>query len=163
MLVCVFCSACPSEKEELAQCRCLHSFCDQCANVNCPEDSNFSACSFCPICAVKCEVLSYHAGTADLADAQEKEKESQQEQQALIALQQPPNEFLCPITHELMDDPVVLADGFSYNRAAIIEWLAIRKISPLTGEPVENALMPNIVLRVMINDWRQQHNNTTAA
>ena len=30
-----------------------------------------------------------------------------------------PNEFLCPIAQELMEDPVIAADGFSYSRASI--------------------------------------------
>ncbi len=30
-----------------------------------------------------------------------------------------PSEFLCPITHEIMDNPVALADGFVYDEMAI--------------------------------------------
>ena len=84
---------------------------------------------------------------------QKEEKEEEEKPQPL-----PPNEFFCPITHELMDDPVVLTDGFSYNRTAIIQWLTIRMVSPMTGNPVANALMPNTVLKVMINNWKE-HNN----
>ena len=33
---------------------------------------------------------------------------------------------ICPITHEVMEDPVVCADGHSYERAAITQWLLAR-------------------------------------
>ncbi|NBV88156.1 MAG: hypothetical protein EBR88_01365, partial [Betaproteobacteria bacterium] len=29
-----------------------------------------------------------------------------------------PNEFLCPITMMIMRDPVIISDGYSYERAA---------------------------------------------
>jgi hypothetical protein len=54
-----------------------------------------------------------------------------------------------------MDDPVVLTDGFSYERAAIVEWMKSKTISPMTGMPVVGSIVPNTVLRVMINDWKQ--------
>jgi hypothetical protein len=33
----------------------------------------------------------------------------------------------CPITQTLMTDPCTCADGFSYERAAIEEWLQVRQ------------------------------------
>jgi len=33
-----------------------------------------------------------------------------------------PPEFYCPITHEVMVDPVVAQDGHTYERQAIEEW-----------------------------------------
>jgi len=41
-------------------------------------------------------------------------------------------EFLCPIQHEIMRDPVVASDGFSYERAAISEWMLRSNVSPMT-------------------------------
>ena len=72
----------------------------------------------------------------------------------------PPVEFMCPITRDIMSDPVVLNDGFSYERAAIVEWFRCSRVllSPMTGASVANAVMSNTVLRVMINDWKQQNN-----
>ena len=35
----------------------------------------------------------------------------------------PPEEFLCPISHEMMEDPVmVMATGMTYERAIIEMW-----------------------------------------
>jgi len=45
-----------------------------------------------------------------------------------------PTEFLCPITYEIMENPVSLSDGFIYDEMAIKEWLLTRKqTSPMTN------------------------------
>ena len=48
-----------------------------------------------------------------------------------------PEAFMCPITSELMADPVSTADGFSYEREAITTWLEEHSTSPLTNEQRE--------------------------
>lgn len=45
-----------------------------------------------------------------------------------------PNMPCCPITGEKMREPVVAADGHSYERRAIARWLQQSNKSPLTGE-----------------------------
>ena len=44
----------------------------------------------------------------------------------------PPPSFICPLTLELMVDPVTAADGHSYESAAIKQWLQSSALSPLT-------------------------------
>lgn len=45
-----------------------------------------------------------------------------------------PQDFICPITHDLMSDPVISDDGFSYEKTAILEWFAKGKTtSPMTN------------------------------
>ena len=40
-----------------------------------------------------------------------------------VASRTPPEEFLCPISHEMMEDPVmVVATGMTYERAIIEMW-----------------------------------------
>ena len=59
--------------------------------------------------------------------------------------------FLCPITHEVMEDPVTAADGHTYDRFAIEEWLKTHRTSPMTNEVLSSqALVPNVALRRMI-------------
>lgn len=67
------------------------------------------------------------------------------------------DEFLCPISQCEMVDPVVAADGHSYDRASIAEWFRRGKMtSPLTGKRLEStALIPNHRLRSVI-EGRQQ-------
>ena len=49
-----------------------------------------------------------------------------------------------------MDDPVLCADGQSYERAAIAAWLAAHGTSPVTGAPVDRDLTPNFTLRSIL-------------
>ncbi|KAJ1454155.1 hypothetical protein M885DRAFT_427227, partial [Pelagophyceae sp. CCMP2097] len=59
-----------------------------------------------------------------------------------------PREVCCPITHEVMQDPVLAADGHSYERCAIEQWLATRDTSPLTNAPLDSKLLiPNHALK----------------
>ena len=67
--------------------------------------------------------------------------------------------FLCPITFQYMRDPVITADGMTYERAAIEEWFGRRRslqqpiTSPLTGHELANdVLIENVALRGMIRD-----------
>ena len=32
-----------------------------------------------------------------------------------------PQEFICPITRSIMDDPVICSDGYTYERSAILQ------------------------------------------
>lgn len=69
-----------------------------------------------------------------------------------------PDEYYCPITCELMEDPVLAADGHSYERGAIEAWLATHATSPKSGEELpSNALIPNHALRNLIADWAKEY------
>ena len=58
----------------------------------------------------------------------------------------------------LMDDPVVAADGHTYNRVDIENWFKEHDTSPLNHEPLESkALFPNMDKRRQINAWREEH------
>ncbi|KZC07174.1 WD repeat, SAM and U-box domain-containing protein 1 [Dufourea novaeangliae] len=63
-----------------------------------------------------------------------------------------PHEFLCPITHEIMKEPVRCSDGFTYERAAINEWFLCGKYtSPMTNKFLQDtSFITNIELRNMI-------------
>jgi Mg-chelatase subunit ChlD len=65
--------------------------------------------------------------------------------------------FLCPITQEVMTDPVIGSDGITYERAAIEAWFAAgHSTSPLTRAPMTSrSLVPNIALRAMIEEARR--------
>jgi serine/threonine protein kinase len=68
-----------------------------------------------------------------------------------------PESLLCPITYSIMVDPVVCADGHSYDRVAIEEWLRFHNTSPLTNQPLPHKhLIPNHALRKMIDEFNQK-------
>ena len=62
--------------------------------------------------------------------------------------------FLCPITHTLMEDPVIGSDGITYERAAIEAWIySGHRTSPVTREPMyQHSLVPNYALKAMIQE-----------
>ena len=65
-----------------------------------------------------------------------------------------PDDYVCPITTETMTDPFCAADGFTYEREAITEWLRTRDTSPFTGATLESkSLFPNYSLRSMIRNF----------
>ncbi|CAF1752149.1 unnamed protein product [Brassica napus] len=51
---------------------------------------------------------------------------------------QPPSHFLCPLLKDVMNEPCVAADGYTYDRRAIEEWMADHRTSPplLNGDVV---------------------------
>lgn len=69
---------------------------------------------------------------------------------------QVPNEFRCPITLEIMEDPVITADGHTFEKNAILMWFQNGRnlISPKTNQRLRHGnLIPNIALRNRIQDW----------
>lgn len=60
----------------------------------------------------------------------------------------------CPILFEVMRDPVIAADGHTYERKAIEYWLRQKRKSPVTSKPLESStLIPNITVRHLINQY----------
>lgn len=63
--------------------------------------------------------------------------------------------FTCPITQELMVEPMSAEDGHSYERAAIERWLEKNVTSPVTNLPLPTKrLTPNITLKKSIEEWK---------
>jgi hypothetical protein len=61
-------------------------------------------------------------------------------------------------------DPVVAADGYTYERDAITNWFATAPtssgtaISPMTQEPLRSfEVTPNVTVRTMARDWAKTH------
>ena len=66
-------------------------------------------------------------------------------------LQTIPDMFCCPITFELIIDPVIDAEGNTYEKVAILEWLSINSVSPITREPLSvSDLVPNRIYKTMV-------------
>ena len=65
-----------------------------------------------------------------------------------------PNNYLCPITHQPMTEPVVAMDGYTYERLAIEKWFAKKVSSPKVGEPLDSArIVVNWTLRAEMAEW----------
>lgn len=66
-----------------------------------------------------------------------------------------PDDFRCPISLDLMKDPVIVATGQTYERGYIEMWLeAGHDTCPKTQQKLANkSLTPNYVLRSLITQW----------
>lgn len=62
--------------------------------------------------------------------------------------------FLCPISQELMKDPVITPRGISYERVSILNWLKKSRECPITKTPLEEKdLITNYALKNAIDDY----------
>lgn len=63
-----------------------------------------------------------------------------------------PEQFLCPITMEIMKDPVICSDGHTYEREVI---MSLKKpISPLTNQPINlKTIIPNRIIKELISNF----------
>ncbi|KAK8946034.1 U-box domain-containing protein 14 [Platanthera guangdongensis] len=66
-----------------------------------------------------------------------------------------PDDFRCPISLELMKDPVIVSTGQTYERSCIQKWLdAGHKTCPKTQQNLTHTtLTPNFVLKSLIAQW----------
>jgi hypothetical protein len=71
-----------------------------------------------------------------------------------------PEWAICPLTLEVMNDPLMDRDGLTYERKAIVGWLNRGHTTcPLTRKPLTyRMLAPNAQLKVKIDDWKRLHN-----
>ncbi|MBA0568094.1 hypothetical protein Golob_005610 [Gossypium lobatum] len=68
-----------------------------------------------------------------------------------------PSYYFCPILQEVMDDPHIAADGFTYEHRAIKAWLGKHNVSPVTKRQLQHSVLtPNHTLRSAIHDWKSR-------
>ena len=86
------------------------------------------------------------------AHAGEHTKEDEADDEAEDVLHSLLQALSCPITGEVMKDPVTTVDGYTYDRAAITLWLKRSNKSPMTGLPLaERILIPNWTAKQQID------------
>ena len=67
-----------------------------------------------------------------------------------------PTEFICPITLNIMDEPVICEDGYTYEREAILR--LPNSISPMTRQFInKNNLIPNRGLKDAIDRFKSSN------
>jgi importin subunit alpha-6/7 len=65
-----------------------------------------------------------------------------------------PHHFICPISQDVMADPVKTIDNHTYDRAFIERWFKRKTTSPLTGlRLTSKALVPHHALRLEIEEF----------
>ena len=76
---------------------------------------------------------------------------------------EPAADYRCPISMEVMEDPVVASDGHSYERAYIARWFSAgHRTSPKTNiRLLHTNLLPNHTLRGAIEQWKERARHCT--
>ncbi|KAA8534041.1 hypothetical protein F0562_031558 [Nyssa sinensis] len=71
-----------------------------------------------------------------------------------------PDEYRCPISLDLMRDPVIVASGHTYDRNSIAQWInSGHHTCPKSGQKlIHMALIPNYALKSLIHQWCQENN-----
>lgn len=70
-----------------------------------------------------------------------------------------PDEFRCPISLDLMRDPVIVASGHTYDRNSIAQWInSGHHTCPKSGQRlIHMALIPNYALKSLLHQWCQDN------
>ncbi|XWS69573.1 hypothetical protein CRYUN_Cryun04dG0190800 [Craigia yunnanensis] len=71
--------------------------------------------------------------------------------------------FFCPLTKQIMDDPVTIESGVTYERKVITEWLETFShlediICPTTGMKLTSRVVStNVALKTTIEEWKDRN------
>jgi len=70
-----------------------------------------------------------------------------------------PADFCCPLSLELMSDPVIVATGQTYERVFIRKWLDLGyNVCPKTRQTLGHSnLIPNYTVKQLIENWSEIH------
>ena len=70
----------------------------------------------------------------------------------------PPANYICPLTLQIMDEPVIDTCGHCFERTAVIEWLEYHEMCPISRKPLHlQELIPSDDLKTRIQKWRADH------
>ncbi|XVF24163.1 hypothetical protein REPUB_Repub13aG0103700 [Reevesia pubescens] len=71
-----------------------------------------------------------------------------------------PDEFRCPISLDLMKDPVIVQSGHTFDRSSIAQWINTgHQTCPKSGQMlIHMALIPNYALKSLMHQWCQENN-----
>jgi hypothetical protein len=65
-----------------------------------------------------------------------------------------PLEFLCPISSQIMEDPVTTSDQFVFQRSNIVRWFKAHETSPFTNLKLASLeLRPSALIKQNILAW----------
>lgn len=71
-----------------------------------------------------------------------------------------PKSFICPISKNIMSEPVQDPEGNIYEKSEIIKWLKQIQISPITNNYLSDTqLIPNRALKDAIDDFKKTNND----
>eukprot|EP00249_Psilotum_nudum_P014370 c24786_g1_i1 orf=184-1485(+) len=93
--------------------------------------------------------MGYEHRQQDTESAVHEEEEEEDEEVAV------PQSFICPISLDVMEDPVTVSTGHTYNRESIQKWFNEGHSNcPLTMQHLQDKiLIPNHMLHAIMHNW----------
>jgi len=81
----------------------------------------------------------------------------------LVKKDGPPVSFICPITQDVMRNPVIDRHGHTFEETAINQWLKTKTTCPMNHQPITSAeLVSNRALKEMIESYQApEHSNSS--
>eukprot|EP00956_Cyclotella_meneghiniana_P005809 scaffold7557_cov68-Cyclotella_meneghiniana.AAC.6 len=77
---------------------------------------------------------------------------------AFLASIAPPRELICPITQEILRDPVLCSDGHTYERSSLVTWFSMgRNRSPVTNSLLEDTSIDRLVSNLAVSSMATLH------
>ncbi|KAJ1691933.1 hypothetical protein LUZ63_016088 [Rhynchospora breviuscula] len=84
------------------------------------------------------------------------------QQDEISGLRPPYKAFRCPISREIMQDPVFIESGYTFERGALVKWFEVftkrgrQQVCPITLKELSStSIIPNIALRSAIEEWKE--------
>jgi hypothetical protein len=69
-----------------------------------------------------------------------------------------PTTYVCPLTLQIMDDPVLDGCGHCFDRDAITAWLSFHSMCPISRKPLcTRDLIEAVALKERIASWKKEH------
>ncbi|WOG86572.1 hypothetical protein DCAR_0205787 [Daucus carota subsp. sativus] len=104
-------------------------------------------------------LFGFKNGESGLRDKLKKGKRRLASQEITDTFISVPKDFACPITLDLMLDPVIISTGQTYDRSSITRWMEEGHCTcPKTGQVlIHTQLVPNRALRNLIMQWCNAH------
>ncbi|XVE69459.1 hypothetical protein DITRI_Ditri09bG0153900 [Diplodiscus trichospermus] len=111
-------------------------------------------------------LVSYAKSMVFSSDENEKNMEDIKQQHASVnrnidqSSSNIPDDFRCPISLDLMKDPVIISSGHTYDRNSITRWINTgHHTCPKSGQRlIHMALIPNYALKSLVHQWCQENN-----
>eukprot|EP01083_Nonionella_stella_P064542 168298_1 len=111
-----------------------------------------------PLLIINNQTFTNHTDVIDLTNDDNNDQDTEEYKEVFVPWNDEdiPNEYKCPISLEIMCEPVILSDGFYYEREYIEDWLRSHNRSPMTNLPLANpTLTADYAFRNKIDKWKQ--------
>jgi len=112
--------------------------------------------------AIQMEQISSFLGKADATTSYEERERKYLDKRNSLGRQtlEPLHSFFCPITQDVMVDPVETSSAKTFERSAIEKWFAEgHNLCPMTCTTLDTSVLrPNVTLRRSIEEWKERNN-----